>query len=125
MSQQNGRVTAIEEKVKTESAPLPYDLTEIQREANQRYGFSAKKTLSLVQSLYETHKIVTYPRTDSKYLTNDMKATMKERLQAVADFAPEVKGYLKNGGQVVQQAVFNDKSYRSPCLIANGTAGTL
>lgn len=109
MSQQNGRVTAIEEKVKTESAPLPYDLTEIQREANQRYGFSAKKTLSLVQSLYETHKIVTYPRTDSKYLTNDMKATMKERLQAVADFAPEVKGYLKNGGQVVQQAVFNDK----------------
>ena len=67
------------------------------------------KTLSLVQSLYETHKIVTYPRTDSKYLTSDMKATMKERLQAVADFAPEVKSYLKNGGQVQQQAVFNDK----------------
>jgi DNA topoisomerase-3 len=109
MSQQNGRVTSIEEKVKTEAAPLPYDLTEIQREANQRFDFSAKKTLSLVQSLYEIHKIVTYPRTDSKYLTNDMKATMKERLQAVADFAPEVKGYLKNGAQVQQQAVFNDK----------------
>lgn len=74
---------------------MPYDLTEIQREANQRYGYSAKKTLSLVQSLYETHKIVTYPRTDSKYLTNDMKSTMKERLQAVSDFAPEVKQYLK------------------------------
>lgn len=109
MSQQNGRVASIEEKIKTEAAPLPYDLTEIQREANQRYDFSAKKTLSLVQSLYETHKIVTYPRTDSKYLTSDMKATMKERLQAVADFAPEVKSYLKNGGQVQQQAVFNDK----------------
>ncbi len=109
MSQQNGRVTAIEEKIKTESAPLPYDLTEIQREANQRFDFSAKKTLSLVQSLYEVHKIVTYPRTDSKYLTNDMKATMKERLQAVADFAPEVKGYIKNGAVVQQQAVFNDK----------------
>lgn len=87
---------------------MPYDLTEIQREANQRYGYSAKKTLSLVQSLYETHKIVTYPRTDSKYLTNDMKSTMKERLQAVSDFAPEVKQYLKNGAIVQQTKVFQD-----------------
>ena len=107
MSRQNGRVVSIEEKIKTEAAPLPYDLTEIQREANQRYGYSAKKTLSLVQSLYEIHKIVTYPRTDSKYLTNDMKDTMKERLQAVSDFVPEVKQYLKTG-KVVQQKVFND-----------------
>ena len=107
MSRQNGRVVSLEEKIKTEAAPLPYDLTEIQREANQRYGYSAKKTLSLVQSLYEIHKIVTYPRTDSKYLTNDMKDKMKERLQAVSDFAPEVKQYLKTG-KVVQQKVFND-----------------
>ncbi|MGX7163757.1 DNA topoisomerase III [Enterococcus massiliensis] len=107
MSQQNGRVETVEEKVKTEAAPLPYDLTEIQREANSRYGYSAKKTLSLVQSLYEIHKIVTYPRTDSKYLTEDMKDTMQERLQAVSDFAPEVKQYLKNP-RVVQQKVFNN-----------------
>lgn len=108
LSQQKGSVTDISEKEKVEPAPLPYDLTEIQREANARYQFSAKKTLSLVQSLYETHKIVTYPRTDSKYLTSDMKATMKERLQAISDFAPEVKLYLKNGGQVKQQRVFQD-----------------
>lgn len=108
LSQSNGTVTEIQEKLKTEPAPLPYDLTEIQREANQRYGYSAKKTLSLVQSLYETHKIVTYPRTDSKYLTNDMKSTMKERLQAVSDFAPEVKLYLKNGAVVKQTKVFQD-----------------
>lgn len=108
MSRTKGKILSIEEKVKTEAAPLPYDLTEIQREANQRYDFSAKKTLSVVQSLYETHKIVTYPRTDSKYLTQDMRATMKERLQAVSDFAPEVKSYLKNGGQVIQTKVFND-----------------
>lgn len=101
-------MTEITEKEKTEPAPLPYDLTEIQREANARYQFSAKKTLSLVQSLYETHKVVTYPRTDSKYLTNDMKATMKERLQAVSDFAPEVKTYIKNGAQVKQKRVFQD-----------------
>src|SRR5699024_1039666 len=108
LQKQQGTVTAVTDKVKTEAAPLPYDLTEIQREANQRYGFSAKKTLSLVQSLYETHKVVTYPRTDSKYLTTDMKQTMKERLSAVANFAPEVKTYLKNGSQVVQKTVFND-----------------
>lgn len=104
----NGKVVSVVEKTKTETSPLPYDLTEIQREANQRFNFSAKKTLSLVQSLYEIHKIVTYPRTDSKYLTQDMKATMKERLQAVSDFTPEVKSYLKNGAVVQQKAVFND-----------------
>lgn len=108
LSKTKGKVTDIQEKMKIEAAPLPYDLTEIQREANQRYQFSAKKTLSLVQSLYETHKIVSYPRTDSKYLTTDMKSTMKERLQAVSTFAPEVKLYLKNGGQVTQQKVFQD-----------------
>lgn len=108
MSQHAGTVVSVTEKNKTENAPLPYDLTEIQREANQRYGFSAKKTLSLVQSLYETHKVVTYPRTDSKYLTNDMKKTMKERLQAVANFSPEVKDYIKSGAKVEQKAVFND-----------------
>ncbi len=108
LSQHKGTVSSIQEKTKIESAPLPYDLTEIQREANQRYGYSAKKTLSVVQSLYETHKIVTYPRTDSKYLTNDMKSTMKERLQAVSEFAPEVKQYLKNGAVVRQTKVFQD-----------------
>ncbi|MGM0125223.1 DNA topoisomerase III [Enterococcus sp. AZ194] len=108
LSKKNGKVTNIEEKTKVEPAPLPYDLTEIQREANQRYNFSAKKTLSLVQSLYEIHKIVTYPRTDSKYLTSDMKATMKERLQAVSDFSPEVKTYLKKGAVVKQTKVFQD-----------------
>lgn len=109
LSKQNGKVTDIQETKRTEAAPLPYDLTEIQREANQRYQFSAKKTLSLVQSLYEFHKIVTYPRTDSKYLTTDMKATMKERLQAVSDFVPEVKGYIKNGAKVKQTKVFQNE----------------
>lgn len=109
LSEGKGKVTDIQEKTKTEQAPLPYDLTEIQREANQRYQFSAKKTLSLVQSLYEFHKIVTYPRTDSKYLTTDMKATMKERLHAVSDFSPEVKTYIKDGGQVKLTKVFQNE----------------
>ncbi len=108
MGQTAGTVEKIEEKVKRQAAPLPYDLTEIQREANQRYGFSAKKTLSLVQSLYETHKVVTYPRTDSKYLTTDMQNTMKERLQAISDFNPQVKMIIKNGSKVVLKRVFNN-----------------
>ena len=108
MSQTAGTVEKIEEKVKRQAAPLPYDLTEIQREANQRYGFSAKKTLSLVQSLYEIHKVVTYPRTDSKYLTTDMQNTMKERLQAISDFNPQVKTIIKNGSKVVLKKVFNN-----------------
>lgn len=108
MSQTAGTVEKIEEKVKRQAAPLPYDLTEIQREANQRYGFSAKKTLSLVQSLYEIHKVVTYPRTDSKYLTTDMQNTMKERLQAISDFDPQVKTIIKNGAKVVLKKVFNN-----------------
>lgn len=108
MSQTAGTVEKIEEKVKRQAAPLPYDLTEIQREANQRYGFSAKKTLSLVQSLYEIHKVVTYPRTDSKYLTTDMQNTMRERLQAISDFNPQVKTIIKNGSKVVLKKVFNN-----------------
>lgn len=110
LKKQTAQVISITEKRKIEPAPLPYDLTEIQREANQRYQYSAKKTLSIIQNLYEIHKIVTYPRTDSKYLTTDMKQTMKERLQAIVSFEPEAKKYVKNNGQVKQQKVFqNDK----------------
>lgn len=102
-------VEEIQVNEKTEHAPLPYDLTEIQREANQRYQYSAKKTLSIIQRLYETHKVVTYPRTDSKHLTTDMKSTMKERLIAVTQMSPElVKRLVKDGAVVKQQNVFQN-----------------
>lgn len=71
-------------RVASEPHPLAYDLTELQREANRRFGFSAKKTLGLLQRLYENHKAVTYPRTDSRYLTSDMASTLKERLASVS-----------------------------------------
>ena len=69
-------------KVK-EMPPLAYDLTELQREANRQMGFSARKTLQVLQGLYERHKIVTYPRTDSRYITSDMAGTLKDRLKAL------------------------------------------
>ena len=74
----------VEKKKKQKEAPLLYDLTELQRDASTRFGYSAKQTLNLMQSLYETHKVLTYPRTDSRYLTKDIVPTLKERLDAVS-----------------------------------------
>jgi DNA topoisomerase-3 len=106
---QTAVVRTAERKEKTESQPLPYDLTELQRDANRRFGFSAKKTLSTLQRLYEHYKLVTYPRTDSRYLTKDMAATMAERLKAVAAAYPdEVRPALKRNGKVLAGKVFND-----------------
>lgn len=73
----------VEKKKKQKEAPLLYDLTELQRDASSRFGYSAKQTLNLMQSLYETHKVLTYPRTDSRYLTKDIVPTLKERLDAI------------------------------------------
>ncbi|MCU0822785.1 MAG: DNA topoisomerase 3, partial [Spirochaetes bacterium] len=80
---QQGEVTTLEIKEKKELPPLSYDLTALQRDANAILGFSAKKTLQILQGLYERHKIVTYPRTDSRYITNDMLPTLKDRLLAL------------------------------------------
>ncbi len=76
------KITNITTNNKKSYAPLLYDLTELQRDANKIYGFSAKETLSIMQSLYEYHKVLTYPRTDSRYLTEDIVPTLKERLIA-------------------------------------------
>lgn len=73
-----------EKKEKKVYPPLLYDLTELQRDANKRFGFSAKETLNIMQRLYENHKVLTYPRTDSRYLTSDVVGTLSERLDACA-----------------------------------------
>ena len=75
-------VTKVSRKLKKTYAPGLYDLTTLQREANQKYGFSAKETLNIMQRLYENHKVLTYPRTDSRYIGKDVVPTIKERLQA-------------------------------------------
>lgn len=103
-----GQVKKVERKIKKQPAPTLYDLTDLQRDANQRYGYSAKKTLGLVQRLYEVHKTVSYPRTDSKYLSNDIKATLKERLNAIKRSSKKAEEILKKGAKVVKTSVFND-----------------
>lgn len=77
-------IVELDTKKKKTYSPALYDLTELQRDANKRYGFSAKDTLNTMQKLYEQHKVLTYPRTDSRYLSNDIVPTLKERLKACA-----------------------------------------
>ncbi|MFZ1997041.1 MAG: DNA topoisomerase 3, partial [Solirubrobacteraceae bacterium] len=74
---QVGTITKLEKSERRERAPLLYDLTQLQRDANGRYGFSARRTLAAAQRLYEEHKALTYPRTNSRYLTGDMVAEIK------------------------------------------------
>ncbi len=80
----NGTVKKLEKASKKKTPPAAYDLTELQRDANKKYGYSAKQTLAYMQSLYEYHKVLTYPRTDSRYITDDIVATIPERLRAMA-----------------------------------------
>lgn len=101
---------SVDRKKKSEPQPLPYDLTELQRDANKRFGFSAKKTLNVLQGLYEQHKLVTYPRTDSRYLTTDMEATMSDRLQGIlSGYKEEARPALNQKGKVLARRVFNNE----------------
>jgi DNA topoisomerase-3 len=87
-----GTITKLEKKEQREKAPMLYDLTTLQREANNRYGFSAKRTLAAAQRLYEEHKALTYPRTSSRYLTSDMVEEIKPIAELVGAHAEYRKG---------------------------------
>jgi DNA topoisomerase-3 len=106
-----GVVKEVRNESKSEPAPLAYDLTELQRDANKRYGFSAQKTLSLLQDLYEQHKLVTYPRTDSRYITLDIVPTLTSRLKSisVAPYAELVKPLLQKPLTPTKRFVDNSK----------------
>jgi DNA topoisomerase III len=107
---QKAVLKSLDRKKKSEPQPLPYDLTELQRDANKRFGFSAKKTLNVLQGLYEQHKLVTYPRTDSRYLTTDMEATMADRLQGIlSGYKEEARPALNQKGKVLARRVFNNE----------------
>jgi len=87
-----GTITKLEKKEQREKAPMLYDLTTLQREANNRYGFSAKRTLAAAQRLYEEHKALTYPRTSSRYLPTDMVDEIKPIAELVGTHAEYRKG---------------------------------
>lgn len=86
-NRQSLQITDVHKTKKKTFSPGLYDLTELQRDANRRFGFSAKETLNIMQRLYENHKVLTYPRTDSRYISSDVVPTIKERLKAI-NFGP-------------------------------------
>jgi DNA topoisomerase-3 len=95
-------VVTEEAKPSTQMSPLLYDLTSLQRDANGRFGFSAKTTLSLAQALYERHKVLTYPRTDSRALPEDYLGTVKKTLGMLA--AQKASVYARPAGQILKKA---------------------
>ena len=106
-----GKITELRRENKSEPAPLAYDLTELQRDANRRFGFSAQQTLSILQDLYERHKLVSYPRTDSRYIASDIVPTLPARLKSIAvgAYAGPVKQLLQKPLQTTKRLVDDSK----------------
>jgi DNA topoisomerase-3 len=109
-------VVTEESKPATQGSPLLYDLTTLQREANSRFGFSARNTLGLAQALYEKHKVLTYPRTDARALPEDYLGTVKKTLDMLADkvastraYAPFAARVLKEGWVRPNKRIFNNE----------------
>jgi DNA topoisomerase III len=110
VSGQDGTVEKVERKEQSERAPLLYDLTSLQRDANRRYGFSARRTLQAAQSLYEGKKAITYPRTSSRYLSGDMVPQLKPTagtLEPIEDYRKAAE-YVLALDQLPLQRVVND-----------------
>jgi len=104
-------IASEETKPSTQLSPLLYDLTSLQREANGRFGFPARMTLSLAQALYERHKVLTYPRTDARALPEDYLGTVKKTLEELGDtrdFAPFAKQILKQGWVKPNKRIFDN-----------------
>src|SRR5438128_863193 len=110
VSGKDGEVESVERKEQSERAPLLYDLTSLQRDANRRFGFSARRTLQAAQSLYEGKKAITYPRTSSRFLSGDLVPQLKptaETLLPIPDYADAAR-YVLGLQQLPLGRVVND-----------------
>ncbi|MGE7890458.1 DNA topoisomerase III [Bacillus cereus] len=106
LDKQNATVVEIDKKQQKSFSPGLYDLTELQRDANKKFGYSAKETLNIMQKLYEQHKVLTYPRTDSRYISSDIVGTLPERLKACG-----VGEYRPLAHKVLQKPIKPNKSF--------------
>jgi len=112
MEGKKGTITKKAISHKQEDRPLLYDLTELQRDANKRFGYTAQQTLSIAQSLYETHKVLTYPRTDSRFLSQDMKPTIAPLLTKISLGMPQTQSIIATIQQqtpLLDKRIFDDK----------------
>ncbi len=121
-----GKPGVVEEEAKpsTQLSPLLFDLTSLQREANGRFGFSARATLQVAQALYERHKVLTYPRTDARALPEDYIATVKDVIRDLPDaYAPFANEIVKNGWVKPNKRIFNNAKISDHfAIIPTGTA---
>lgn len=106
LDKQNATVVEIDKKQKKSFSPGLYDLTELQRDANKKFGYSAKETLNIMQKLYEQHKVLTYPRTDSRYISSDIVGTLPERLKACG-----VGDYRSLAHKILNKPIKSNKSF--------------
>ena len=107
-------ITSVQRRKRTVPSPGLYDLTTLQREAGQKYGLSPKETLNIMQRLYENHKVLTYPRTDSRYITKDIVPTLKERIQAVC-----TGPYRSVAAALLKKPVRSDKSFVNDAKVSD------
>jgi DNA topoisomerase-3 len=106
-----GTIRKVQKKTQSEKPPLLYDLTELQRNANAKFGFTAERTLRTAQALYEERKLITYPRTSSRYLSQDMVKTLKKRVEAAGsleDLAPFAEKLLSQEKLPVNKRIVDD-----------------
>ncbi|EOV9527564.1 DNA topoisomerase III [Bacillus cytotoxicus] len=106
LDKQNATVVEIDKKKKKSFSPGLYDLTGLQRDANKKFGYSAKETLNIMQKLYEQHKVLTYPRTDSRYISSDIVGTLPERLKACG-----VGEYRSLAYKILNKPIKSNKSF--------------
>lgn len=123
----NGKIVEVKNTDKKKYAPNLYDLTELQRDANKLWGYSAKETLNIMQRLYENHKLLTYPRTDSRFITTDVVATIPERLRAVAfgEYRVAAESILKTTIKGNKNFVDNSKVSDHHAIIPTEEKGSL
>lgn len=102
----DAKVTSVKTAPKKQYAPSLYDLTELQRDANKLFGYSPKETLSIMQRLYENHKVLTYPRTDSRYISEDIVPTLRDRLKEIA-----IGSYRASANEILAKGIKPNKSF--------------
>src|SRR5690625_3955304 len=110
LANKQATVTNVERSHKKKHAPQLYDLTELQRDANRMFGYSGKQTLSIMQNLYERHKVLTYPRTDSRVISSDIVPTLKDRIKAcgVDQYARFANKLLRAGDKRLPKSVVDN-----------------
>ena len=122
-----GEIVEINKANKKKYSQALYDLTELQRDANKIWGYSAKQTLNIMQRLYENHKLLTYPRTDSRYLSSDIVGTIPERLKAIGigEYRVYTENLLKEGVKANKNFVDNSKVSDHHAIIPTEERGNI